>query len=71
MTKRVRFVVNVWVVDRDKDEYKTVAWNIKLREPAWYKEAVMKSEALKQHPKLIPLVEGKGWGVDVVEWYIW
>ena len=63
------FVVDVWVVREDGLGCETVALNIELREPVWYKESVMKEELLKQHPELKKVVEGKGWGVDVVEWF--
>ena len=69
MTGRVVFVVDVWVVRKDSLGCETITSNIELREPVWYKESVMKTECLKQHPELKKVVEGKGWGVDVVEWF--
>lgn len=67
--KRIVFVVDVFVVSEDGLGFEVVATSIELREPVWYKESVMKEECLKQHPELRKLVEGKGWGLDVVEWH--
>lgn len=67
MSKRVIFVVDVAVVENN--EFKTVAEGLKLHEPVWYKESVMKEAVRKEYPKLHEeKLKGKAWTVTIINW---
>lgn len=49
---KVVFLVDIQVIDYEKDKFVTVASNIELRWPVWYDYEVVAREILLQHPEI-------------------
>ena len=73
----IRFKVWAETLNPETEKWELLVERVELRDPAYYKQDVLKEELLKQHPEIkIPTFKnkrgetlGRAWLVHVEEWY--